>query len=381
MKIVKEPKIVLLLGAGASEPFELPTTKQFFEKIVQETIPEMELLHEIRKISGITDIEHVIKFIDTYTKFAELNLPFIKNQPLPSLLEGLTPEQLTTFTPLGIPEKLYKGQESLVRRLKTLRNSVIDYLFRVYSLNPNNVRKAIKIYKPFLELLFTKNAAYRLPVFTTNYDRVIEDIYGADFHRIYRMADGFLYDEVSREDRWASKTYEKDYDQSYIALFKLHGSLSWRISHEGNIVRIITEEKASDRKYPENVLIYPASEEYPRTEPFYTAYSYFQSYLERAEKCIVVGSSFRDDPINQRIDISMKENRKLKLIIVSPNPKELIKDRQEEIFKENMFEEVRNRVILLDGKFGDADLCKKLEDVLGDKKPMEVVKEKEGTKE
>ena len=160
-----------------------------------------------------------------------------------------------------------------------------------------------------------------LPVFTTNYDLVIENLSRTPFMRNYEFIDGFRTEGGSRVLVFSIDEYEKTFGKTTIKLFKLHGSLNWWNRNEDNRIIQFSDLTSyiDDPNYEGPVMIYPAGYgPYPRDE-FHIMHDHLERYLNNAELCIIIGFSFRDiGRINHYFDDVMNyTNKKLKVIISS----------------------------------------------------------------
>jgi hypothetical protein len=166
------------------------------------------------------------------------------------------------------------------------------------------------LYNPIFELL--KEHSEEIIVGTTNYDKAIENF--CDFKK-YSCIDGFK--EIRGAHRWTNGQFyypERIEGETYVYLYKLHGSLDWKEHRHGDIVKTNEEARPTDPNYKGNLLIYPTLDPKPReNEPFTTIVNEFKKRISDADLCIVVGFSFRDKYISDLILQLMSTN---KLIII-----------------------------------------------------------------
>ena len=233
MNIVQ--KVTLFLGAGASSPFGYPTTQFFIEGLRAELAnspSSLQLLNDILNIDGIKDAEHVIELLD--------------------LLHGINKHPTADFfkryvTAINFP----KGQMQMSEMLeiaRILRDRIQDDVFRQYQFNPNTVYGISSAYLPLIISLYKASGnEEELPIFTTNYDRVIEEFC---YRNHFVLKDGFKRNGIIEESEFDSKEYNfenskslKSDDKPIIKLYKLHGSLNWRTNSDNKTVRIGTEER------------------------------------------------------------------------------------------------------------------------------------------
>jgi len=154
-----------------------------------------------------------------------------------------------------------------------------------------------------------------LPIFTTNYDRVLTvAVEGLG----YELVDGFKNER--RRRFFNPETYQNGKPKE-MHLFHLHGAINWRRTKDGRIEWLTTGERVSksSKIYSENVLIPLGSHQYPYEEPFKTCHDYLRTYLEKAKICIIVGYTFRNEPINFIFKEALKGNKNLNLIRIAPD--------------------------------------------------------------
>ena len=194
-------------------------------------------------------------------------------------------------------------------------------------------------------------------IFTTNYDRVIEEYCR---HQSIPYIDGFARDPTAEEFEWNPVEFEKKQQGiDSIKLFKLHGSLNWRRRIDGVPVKIGTEEKTrrDSKRFHENILIYPGEKSEPHTEPFITLHKLFQKYFLDSDVCVFIGFAFRDEYLNSIIAQGL---RKKKVVIV-----DLIAIK----IRGNLIEEWSprlklHRIVCVDGPFGELSTTNKIEEAI-----------------
>jgi hypothetical protein len=174
--------------------------------------------------------------------------------------------------------------------------------------------KAFNLYKPLL----LKLPVQTLPVFTTNYDLAVEK---ACERGKVKLIDGFRR-EYKTAPEWSSgsvyESYEPAREGGDVVLFKLHGSVDWQLTPSGPIQRV--EAEARDPEPMKTVLIYPSRQEAEiDEEPFAVSYAYLSACLTHTQVCLVIGFSFRDREVVDRLRVAMDVNEKLRLLILDPN--------------------------------------------------------------
>jgi hypothetical protein len=146
-----------------------------------------------------------------------------------------------------------------------------------------------------------KNKSNDIQVFTTNYDRAVEE-YCSKREKNCRFIDGFQSDEYSNRRVWG-RGYSSPHveeEKTNVYLYKLHGSLNWKKHKLYGIEATGEERRSSDPNYVENLLVYPtlSPKGGAEIEPYKTIREEFKRYMEIADACIIIGFSFRDSHIN-----------------------------------------------------------------------------------
>lgn len=140
---------------------------------------------------------------------------------------------------------------------------------------------------------------YTMPIeiFTTNYDLLIEN--GLEFAEA-AYADGFVGNinaSFSADIVEATGSASDVYPASFARLWKIHGSLNWKINDRGQVIRMGESAKPGDV-----AAIYPSDEKYDhsRRVPF----TILQDRLRRAmaipeSVTLISGYSFSDQHLNE----------------------------------------------------------------------------------
>ena len=294
--IYKQP-LVMFLGAGASAPLGMKTTVQFIEWVKTHRKTDSKLIIQVLKnvkaskeIGQKKDIEAVLDCLESIIEASGL------------------------YKKLDLFAKTDRFFGKL-NKIDTLRKHIQDLVVEHYS--EIDIAKACNYYIP----LFEGSGTRCLPVFTTNYDLSIEKCY-EDPSVQFQLVDGFRK-ERRTIPHWAGEVY-KDYvpkeNSNDVVLFKLHGSVDWVKTPDGAIQR--TEAKKRDPAPLKSVLVYPSrTKKEIHEEPFRTNYDYLLACLAHAQKCVVVGFSFRDQEIVEHFREACGTNKKLQVVVFDTNRK------------------------------------------------------------
>ena len=314
-KARKVPKVALFLGAGASRAFDYPTTLEFVTELKNVlTKEERRILDSILRSPEFSDIEHVLQTLDSIIEFS--SNPYIRT---------LFKESHATVNPNnGRVVRSSISWNEFISLCQKLKETIIDELHSQYEFDMNKFDKIQGCYNSIDLTLTSVNKIPELHVFTTNYDSVFER-FCIDSGREIEFSCGFITDFRSGRQFWDPdelKNWKWDKVRSQgIRLYKLHGSLDWRETVDNRIERVPTEEKVSrrTRRYKRNILIYPAQKNYAAGEPFRSLMKYFENVLNQHVLCLVIGFSFRDPLINNSFLDFLRDNRKRRLVVVSPS--------------------------------------------------------------
>jgi hypothetical protein len=244
-------------------------------------------------------------------------------------------------------------------------------------------------HKEFLRRLARRNAEKaRVKLFTTNYDRCIEE---AAVARNLALIDGFSHSAVQRFNRdhfqrdivrrTASST-RADYVEGVFHLYKLHGSMDWRRRKSDSVVI----RRLGHDDHHEPVLIYPRSSKYQEAfaPPYLDMFAAWQAALREPDTTLIVsGFGFADDHISAPIWSALESNLSIRLVLCDPcfvptselddtgllgeahaidKTSDQLKAYQDRILR--LVREGDNRVTVLNGRFSDLALA--LPEIVGE---------------
>ncbi len=323
MAKIHEVDTVLFVGAGASVPFQYQTTDQFIDEIRNMYLEpaEKEIFEFYAQKPNVT-IEDIIRALDIRLK--ESNNPLLRE-------EALSPLRTTQVSPPDdeLRQKFEEEKKKLEKRLdayKTLKDRILSQLYIAYGDKPE-LEKAWEVYAGYIGILRESNGAI-VPIFTTNYDKVIETLENIRDSEINHVIRGFKEqkDGVPTNPVWTpEEVLDQEPKQDRILLFKLHGSLNWRIDIRNTIRE--AEEGAFELRgfWKENVLIPPGTVDFQYGEPYQSLRTYFEGYLMQAKTCVVIGYRFDDLTIR---DIFLRSlERGLRLVMLNPEAKKIKADK------------------------------------------------------
>jgi len=191
-----------------------------------------------------------------------------------------------------------------------------ETIFNTFQFHPRD----LSLYSELFSVLNETTKASVHHVYTTNYDRVVEEFCAS---REIQLIDGFWASPNTRRALWKSREFDKPTTgKDVVKLFKLHGSLNWLQSEYG-IEQVMTETilRAPTPVYKKNLLIYPGKSKIPpEEEPFKTLYDKFETQMKETDRCLVIGFSFRDAYLN-RVFRDFVRSGKGQLLVMSSNCK------------------------------------------------------------
>ncbi len=335
--------IAVFFGAGASRPFGYPTTAEFLDMLDRGYSGQLRnTLNTISKAESVSDIEHVLLYIDATLSYT--SLPHVND-----VLKIITPEILL------INEKMY--WQAYTSRMETLKRNIISYLYSAYEYKENKRDEIKKYFTEFFESLFSAVSYETIDLFTTNYDSIIEEYV---LQSPYRLINGFSNDRNGRY--WDKKRLYDNYpNEKSVRLVKIHGSLNWRMTQDDKIEWVKVEEECTrSQRFKENILIYPTQKYSFDKEPYSTMFGYFNKSCKENDYFIVVGCSFRDDDINLILLNALEQSSLKRLIAVSPNASSHIQNNLRRTNIELYDNLATSQIIPLDAPFGKKDTIKKI---------------------
>ena len=282
-------KISLFLGAGASVPFGMPTTKQFKE-ILSETPNENKYITQLLENPKFSDIEYVLRAIKEIRDIGEYG---------DSILEYVRSVE-------------NRNEGKILSELPKLEKNIHKLVYDLY--NSDNV-KDLKRYDWIFDFI-KKYHNNIIDVFTTNYDQIIEK-YVKNKKETMKLYDGFLYDATSEDHIFSSNSFTTDNttDQTYVRLYKLHGSINWKKIPEG-IKRISDDYQWSEAE--DKCVIYPTLD--PKdgldSEPFESINKKFKENIKESDVLIIIGYSFRDTHVNGVFQEFLEKGKSI--VVISP---------------------------------------------------------------
>ena len=306
---VPKKRVLLFLGAGASAPFGFPTTRQFLAGL-KDTLGNTTLgilLSNLLEVPQIQDVEQLLELLKAVEVF--------KKHPIRDFVKKF-------HMSIHLPN-ISNNLSDQMKLMEQLEDKIKSDIFRQYEFSPSSVKDIDAAYGSLIKLISQVTTDNELSIFTTNYDRVIEEFCeGND----YLYEDGFKLNPQNNEFEWNSTGFDKSSKKDFcIKLYKLHGSLNWRRRYDLQVVKVSPEERTrGTKRYRENLLIYPAEKLTneverildPEKEPFGEIHIRFRKMFKKSDIAIFIGFNFRDEYVNEIIGT---EREGKTIIIISPH--------------------------------------------------------------
>lgn len=308
-------KVSLFLGAGASTNYWMPTTRELKEELAKEHAKGKgkrggavdddgngpDVWSCLLSASNSLDIEHVLLLADTVDGLNETEggRELVKNSG-----------------------RLGRQLEEVMRVGRVARQGV----FRRYAWDHRLDESARELLGPLVGMAMGMNGNGRVAVFTTNYDRAVEEFCEGGGLCVY---DGFRLNDKTGRWVWSGE-FGAGKDKGgtggapgVVRLYKLHGSLDWKYNDRHGVLRADYDGSSTSAHY-RDVLIHPSladKEGEIRDEPYKTIHESFKKELESSDACVVVGFSFRDRHIASEFRRFAEHDDKT-LIVVGPGAPE-----------------------------------------------------------
>jgi len=358
---------MIFLGAGASKPYGIPTLQEFsryvFDKLkeighnevlrdIQESLKEFNMTVDFESLysvlEGLTNPTKSVQYAGPLTAY------LVRNRD--SLPTGYDYSEVLADLRKIIYEKcmldavsLFKVRDCMDRLLDvTKENTCIEGIAGRVGPKPVNIGKVFA---------------------TTNYDMALELYF---LSKEEPIIDG--YKDTGALTKYFHPVILLDpYDPLGRAIIKLHGSI-WQFLRGGQMIKTKLDPHSRaipfDIQVEREMMIYPTREKDILNYQFFAFFEIFKSI--RWTKLLVIGYSFRDEPINTTIIENMQLNNKSQIIIINPDPDQVLKNLYNNI-RENIAWRIPDyRIYKFAGEFGSPEVyeyLKSIERVSYDQEP------------
>ena len=316
-------KIVLYLGAGASHFAKYFTFTSFPDLLFNDELrndegmpplsPEpKQILSDIRqsleKNSIPTTHDNFLWRLDGYTQLLRLNRrddvlqKFLRENTKLFDLHNCTEQALQQITATTVRHYSFNRVE----------NSKSDSL---------KYQRMLRVYNLYREMAKINADNFILPVFTTNYDMLLEDLireFGKDDNSRLNLING-IPDIIKEQATWNSREYERKDDFPSLHLYRLHGCVCWFYHNQGDASIYFHRRDAVLQETVKLCAMYPGRETQRGVDPHGLSFHKMYRSLQDCEIVVFIGFSFRDDDVMHLLLKVLSERiGKPKLLIVDP---------------------------------------------------------------
>lgn len=370
-------RVLFVLGAGASVPLGMPTTKALRKTLCDGTT-EGRVAAELHQSAAyrFRVSEDDINIEDFLEHLYELQLLLwlAQRSSLPQLLPNLT---ANTPALSSANETLHRVQR---RAFQLLHDTCGDC----------SGKKVDALWRPILDYLSSHQPV--VPIFTLNYDWSFEKLAIEEMNQ-YQLIDGFELLGGKWDANRFSNT-ELAPHKTHVALHKLHGSTNWLPGGPVKSTGRFPQEFESDDQLPpyQFEMVYPGHaqeawfgkeswqqlndprgmfEPWNEREPYKTLHANFHRVARRANLIVVIGYAFHDDRVNVELVEAVNANDRTRVLVVDPGITQYVKasgkTHQLSPFHFLTFDRFKSdwsRFDWLRGKFGDKRITTKLIDAI-----------------
>ena len=303
--------ILVFAGAGASaaiDPDQYPTTVEFLERVQPDIESNTWFEHALqflstRENSSPIDIEHILDVLSEMQGYClkshdDTTFPgwMLVDNRFTNMVNARIMDEQLTIPFLG---DFVREMEDERIRLEELQGDIHSLVYQYYDPLPLHSELA-----NWMTLLETVTDPYRgLEIFTTNYDRVLEQVILESEQIVLNIPNAKEVVTGRRSDgmqTWLDLTCwdpsQELPEGNRVRLTKLHGSVDWQRNSAGTIV-ISNPVFTTDDQH--HIILYPGHKGVPEEEPFITFHNHLRLVAQQADAAIFVGYAFRDEYINQ----------------------------------------------------------------------------------
>ena len=306
----RESEIGLFLGAGASLFAKYPLMEELTEKVLPR-VDDKRVSSAISRLGKTCDIEVLLDHLDWIFEIVE----YLSSDE--GLRTALKLEDLAA-------ENINSANNEYRRAIEAIRMEIFNVLDSIEL----DIGKCNGVYNAFFSSIYEAIGCISnnrvIPILTTNYDCIIEDIEGhTQLANI--VHDGWIHNPGERREGIYAHLDEipAPKDEKWVAILKLHGSLRWYYRKD-NPKKMKYEREVdairSDTYLP--MVIPPKS----RKAREYSSHDYYEKIFRNAEivlstikVLIIIGYSFRDSAINEMFKKCIANNTNLRFIVIDPN--------------------------------------------------------------
>ncbi len=323
--------------------------RKFYDSVFNDIEALMDLLFRIQRIAALEPNENAFAdYLRCLWKHHETvsESLFVFQEKLTS--RGWYPATSSTKIHPTRHETSNNPHFQIIRDI--IMGTTIETLLSCFRPTEDGLKSGIDLYLPFLNTLFKINNGI-LPIFTTNYDLLIEDIYSATnkTNDLVTGAEnvnssGFSF-KVQYKPNMKLETFQPQYpvklvshrpylktSNKEIALFRFHGCTNWFVDTKSeNIIQFDPKEDieyilpacwfSNGSLVSANIFPATVKDAYTLSPPFDIGYDYFSQVVINAKVLIIIGYSGRDETLKEILLWGAKKNEHIEFIIVGKGNK------------------------------------------------------------
>lgn len=290
-------EIIFLTGAGASMPTGVPGMAGMASKFEEYVAGRDRLTHAYKLLldfGASRDVEELLELANDVVEFPDSKLNRLVRK---------------TVAPQEGKKKLRDFRLRLldnVDKITDFREELLDWITAV----------CLEFDRPTAEYLYSDivglAAQKNLPVFTTNYDAVLDHV-ARDLG--IPIVDNFVAGQHGRQ--FWDETLSSFHGDG-LKLVKIHGSIEWHATENG-VIEKLHEPAPRNREGKEltQLLIFPTRFKDIYEQNYFPLYTAFTRTLGNASTLIIVGHSLRDEYLLAAIRERLRD-RDFRVVFVGP---------------------------------------------------------------
>jgi hypothetical protein len=313
-----EKRFLLIVGAGASSSFGVPTMRDFVLEFLGTSRLVKEFVGLSGKVTGVyTELEKGAQNLCHIQDSLQCHFIKIRNSK-DYVADNDDIEEVIKFL---IPE-VKKGDDLASALLDQIKTLILE------KCGSYNDDLAQSVYDLLLDKISRFTPGF--DICTTNYDLILEKVFEKHEGK-YHLIDGFGYGEATTEYYWNPLLFDIDTTaEGIIRLFKVHGSVDWKADPQKNLITKLSStvdvklKAIQIQQKIEDLLIWPLPVKERMKQ---VGEKPFNDVERRVTECfkrqnlnlIILGHSLRDKWIDELVRLSVQKYRS-NLWLIDPNP-------------------------------------------------------------
>ena len=346
---------LLFLGAGASQPFGIPTMTQMVSKF-----------EEHLKKGNIKGSYLYSQIKETLEKGYDISQVDIESvfSVIVGIAQEVTPQRMGyySFYYLKKFSSEQKFTSSEIDEAKNLRDELERFIQKECRVS-NEVNDIDTVYKNSYDALFRyiwgikrqtnpKGLQYSVgwKACTTNYDRIFEN-----YWKELRPPIDYFNRSDTQTPYFDSAKDISTYENTFV---KLHGSIDWTVLENGDVLEDYPDMYIRSKRKG-RAMLYPIQQKDLYLHPWTTIFQELRNGLKSCDLWYVIGYAFNDEFVLNAFIEAFSDRKRL--IIINPHAKDLVK---------KFPEKFHQYITLLPIKFGNETFSGQFEDFNQNRKTL-----------